>query len=49
MQKTTLRIPTDVWRDAKVRAIQEDRDLQDLVADALRAYLARPNRKGGSR
>jgi hypothetical protein len=37
-----------LWREASVRALDEGRDLQDVVAAALAAYLA-PKRKGESR
>lgn len=49
MTKTTLRLPADVWRDAKIRALDEHRDFQDVVADALRVYLARPIKKEARR
>jgi hypothetical protein len=42
--KTSLRLPRDLWRRAKIRALDEKRDLADVVADALAAYL-----KGGPR
>lgn len=42
--KTSLRLPRDLWRKAKVRAMDEDKDLQDVIAEALAAFL-----KGGSR
>ncbi len=37
--KTTMIVPEDLWAAAKIRAVQERRDLKDLVADALRLYL----------
>lgn len=40
--KTTLAIPPALWREAKVRALDEGRDLRDVLLDALRAYLAKP-------
>lgn len=39
--KTTLAIPRELWRAAKVRALDEGRDLRDVLLDALRAYLAK--------
>lgn len=39
--KVTLRLPDALVQQAKHRAVDERRDLQDIVADALRAYLAR--------
>jgi hypothetical protein len=44
--KTSLRIPVDLLKAAKIRAVETDMDLQDLVADALRMYL---QQKGGVR
>jgi hypothetical protein len=49
MVKTSLGLPDDLWRATKIRAIEENRDAQDLVADALRDYLKRKSRKEGSR
>jgi len=40
--KCTMKLPSDLWRAGRHRAIDEDRDFQDLVADALDAYLKRP-------
>ena len=45
--RTTLLMPVDLWKEAKVRAMDERRDLRDVLLDALRAYLATPMRKGG--
>lgn len=44
--KTSLRLPVDLFKAAKIRAVETDMDLQDLVADALRQYL---QQKGGAR
>jgi hypothetical protein len=38
--RTTLRLPADLWRQARIRAIDERTDYQEIVARALRAYLA---------
>ena len=40
--KTTVRLPKRIWRDARVRALDQGIDLQDLVAAALVAYLKSP-------
>ncbi len=42
--KVTLNLPKALVRRAKHAAIDRDQDLQDLVAEALRALLAK---KGG--
>ncbi len=39
MTKTTIRLPKDLKRDAQIRALHEDRNFQDIVTDALKAYL----------
>jgi hypothetical protein len=51
MVKTTLRIPEAVWKAARMRAIEERRTFQDVLADALAMYLRTPVRagKGGRR
>lgn len=43
--KTSIKLERDLWKRAHVRAMDEDCDLQTLVARALEAYLA----KGGGR
>ncbi len=42
--KTTIRLPRPLWDLARHRAIDENTDLQELVARALADYL----KKGGS-
>jgi hypothetical protein len=37
--KTSVKLPKALWREASVRAIDEGRDLQDVVAAALELYL----------
>ncbi len=44
--KTTMILPEELWAAAKVRAVQERRDLKDVVADALTLYL-KTVKKGG--
>ncbi len=48
--KTSLDLPKDLWRRAKIRAAEEDRSLKDLVAEGLEIVLKRPVKKpkGGS-
>ncbi len=45
--KTTVLIPVGLWKRAKLRAMDQRRDLRDVILDALRRYLAEP--KGGGR
>jgi len=50
MVRTTLELPEELWRVAKMRAIDEG-DLRTVMLRALEEYLARPAkpkaRKGG--
>ncbi len=46
--KTSIEIPEDVWRAAKIRAMDEKKNFQDVVAEALREFL-RKGRKGGGK
>jgi hypothetical protein len=45
--RTTLDMPAALWKRAKVRAMDERRDLRAVLLDALRAYLATPVRRKG--
>ena len=47
MQKTTLRLPKELWKAAKIHAIEVGRDYQDIIAEALGEFLKRKKRKGG--
>jgi hypothetical protein len=38
--KTTLELPDDLMRTIKVRAVNEDRKLKDVIAELLRRGLA---------
>jgi hypothetical protein len=44
--KTTVEIPEEVWKAAKVLAVEERSSFQEVVAAALREYLKR-RKKGG--
>lgn len=43
--RTTVRLPHDLLKSAKVRAIEDNTTLQDLVIEALRQYLKKGGRK----
>jgi len=45
--KTSIEIPEDVWRAAKIRAMDEKKNFQDVVAEALRDYLKKQKKGGG--
>ena len=42
--KTTLVLPEDLWQRAKVRAVEERRDLRDLLIEGLELVLAKRGR-----
>jgi hypothetical protein len=44
--KTTIELPEDVWRAAKIRALDEYSDLRSVVTAALTAYLRVPSAGG---
>jgi hypothetical protein len=44
--KTTVDLPRALWREAKVRAMDEGTDLRQIIIAALGAYLAK---KGATR
>ena len=43
--KTTLYLPEDLWKAAKIKAIETNVDATDIVVGALEKYL----KKGGAR
>jgi len=46
--KCTLKMPKALWIEGRHRAIDEERDFQDIVADALKLYLEKvPLKKRG--
>jgi hypothetical protein len=44
----SMRLPRSIWRAAKIQALDENRDFQALVADALTEYLKRHQAKEGT-
>ena len=42
--KTTLEIPDDLYRQAKVQAAHENRKMKDLVSEGLRLVLGLPKK-----
>lgn len=47
--KTTVDLPEDLWRKAKVRAMDERKDLRQVIIAALEAYLkSKPTRREGA-
>lgn len=45
LKKTTLRLPQDLHRRLKIRAAQEDRQMGDVLTEAVEKYLAKPATK----
>lgn len=39
--KSTFRLPEDLYRRLKIRAVQESRSIADLLIDAVELYLSR--------
>ena len=37
--KTSIELPEDLWQEAKIRSMVERKNLQDIVAEALRSFL----------
>ena len=44
--KTTIILPRELRRRAKVRASQEERDLSAIIAELLTSYLKTPIKRG---
>jgi hypothetical protein len=40
--KTTVELPADVWRAAKIRAMDDYSDLRSVIVAALRSHLRLP-------
>lgn len=49
--KTSIEIPEEIWRAAKIRAMDEKKNFQDIVAEALAEFLAKSKKpkKGGTK
>ena len=45
--RLNVEVPRDLWRKAKIRAAETDKDLRELVIEALETYLSGKPRKGG--
>lgn len=46
--KTTVELPDDLMRAVKIRAVNEDRRLKDVMEDLIRAGLAKGPRPEGA-
>ena len=47
MVKCSLKLPRAVWRESKIRALDENRNWQSLVAEAIQFYLDKVPFNGG--
>jgi hypothetical protein len=47
MVKTTVHLPEELWRAAKIRAMDERSDLRSLLIRGLELVLAQKPKKGG--
>ena len=48
--KTSVDIPDDLWRASKILAVEESKDLRDVIIEALQEHLskkAKAKNKGG--
>jgi len=48
MVKTTVDLPEDLWRGAKIRAMDERTDLRSVIIAALEGYLKSKPKRGGA-
>ena len=46
--KTTLELPDELMRAVKIRAVNEDRSLKDMMAEIVRRGLAQESPGGGA-
>lgn len=50
--KTSIDIPDDLWKAAKISAVEETKDLRDVIIEALQKHLsqkAKGKSKGGKK
>jgi hypothetical protein len=47
MKKTSMKLPEDLWKKLRIRALEEGRDAQNIVAELIEGYLERSGKKGG--
>ena len=46
-RKTTIVLPADLHRRARIRAAETDTDLRTVVIRALEEFLSKPVKRGG--
>jgi len=47
MQKTSINLPEGLWKRFRIRALEEGREAQVIVAELIGEYLRRVSKKGG--
>ena len=48
--KTSVDIPDDLWKASKILAVEESKDLRDVIIEALQEHLSKKGKiknKGG--
>ena len=43
--RTSMRLPVDLWNDARIEAIKRNLNAQDIVAEGLRLYFKKVGAK----
>jgi hypothetical protein len=46
MLKTSINLPEGLWRRVRIRALEEGREAQGIVAELLESYLRKAPKKG---
>ncbi len=49
LKKTGLNLPEGLWRRLRIRALEEGRGVQEVVAELIEKYLSKPlgGKRGG--
>ena len=47
MAKTTIRLPKDLLQSIRIQSIHEERDMQDIIAEALQTYMKTAAKRKG--
>jgi hypothetical protein len=45
--KTSVDIPDDLWKASKILAVEERKDLRDIIVEALKEYLRKKKKVEG--
>ena len=45
--KTSVDIPDDLWKASKILAVEERKDLKDIIVEALKEYLRKKKKVEG--